>query len=325
MAGKTKPAEAAEAFEGIKARVIQIDPQRCRLLEVNASYMPQETFARLVENVRKDGILSQIPFGWRLHDDSTREPELDEDGEPVYLILSGNHRVMAAREVGLPTIDLQVCDQYLDPKRRVAIQLSHNAISGDDDPAVLRVLYEEIDDVDLKLYSGLDDRVLELMKAVETLPLSEAHLVMQTLTMTFLPDEIEFLNEAFKRARKDAPAAWHLLTRMSEYDRALDALEQGAGSEGVRNIAVGLLVVLEVFERHLDDLMTIAVDEETGKPRDKKRLLPAASVMGTDLVPAQRLINIQNAIRAVQKDASESPWAVVERWANAALSERKEV
>jgi len=42
----------------------------------------------------------------------------------------------------------------------VAIHLSHNAIAGQDDLAILRELFDEINDVALKEYSGLDDVVL---------------------------------------------------------------------------------------------------------------------------------------------------------------------
>ncbi|MGH9299068.1 MAG: ParB N-terminal domain-containing protein [Acidimicrobiales bacterium] len=140
---------------GIRTRLIRLDPRQLRLLDTNARFMRHETFTRLVENIRNDGCLTQIPFAW-----------LDPaDGR--YLVLSGNHRVLAAIDAGLDEIDCQVTDDELPRARRVAIQLSHNAISGEDDPALLKQLYEELQELDLLVYSGLDDKMLDLLEKVE--------------------------------------------------------------------------------------------------------------------------------------------------------------
>lgn len=70
-------------------------------------------------------------------------------------MLSGNHRVKAAVAAG---IDFMVVEAYMPPDRRAAIQLSHNELTGEDDPEILRTIYEHIQDVGMRLYSGLDDR-----------------------------------------------------------------------------------------------------------------------------------------------------------------------
>jgi len=76
------------------------------------------------------------------------------------------------------------------------------------------------------------------------------------------------------------------------------------------------------LEAHLDDLLKIAVNGQSGKPHDKRRRLPAASVFGGELVPADRLLLIERAIRAVQSDNQTDPWEVVEAWARAVLAEQ---
>lgn len=48
----------------------------------------------------------------------------------------------------------------MSEEHRIAIQLSHNAIVGQDDPDILKKLYDKILDIDLKEYSGLDDKTL---------------------------------------------------------------------------------------------------------------------------------------------------------------------
>ena len=69
----------------IRTRVEKVDLRSLKLLEVNARYMRHETFQRLIDNIRRDGCLTQKPFAVK-----------QENGQ--YLVLSGNHRVMAALE-----------------------------------------------------------------------------------------------------------------------------------------------------------------------------------------------------------------------------------
>lgn len=194
----------------INTRTIKVDPRSLKLLDVNARYMRHEVFARLVDNLRRDGTLTgNTPFAWRIHDDDTRLPV----GEG-YLVLSGNHRVKASIEAGLSEIEVTITDDYLAPDRRKSIQLSHNALAGEDDPATLKLIYQSIQDVDLRLYTGLDDKQLDLMTNVTVAALSEASLDFQTIALTFLPHEVEQVLAVWERARKAAAGAkGHWLTR----------------------------------------------------------------------------------------------------------------
>ena len=66
-------------------------PDELGLLEKNARYMKAEQFQNLVENVKKDGNLSSLPLCYREKDGKLR-------------VLSGNHRVMAARQAGVEQV-----------------------------------------------------------------------------------------------------------------------------------------------------------------------------------------------------------------------------
>jgi hypothetical protein len=84
-------------MQPLKTHDILIDPKTIKLLDLNARYMRHETFARLVDNIRADGGLhGDTPLAWRLHDDATQQPILDAEGQPIYEVLSGNHRVKAS-------------------------------------------------------------------------------------------------------------------------------------------------------------------------------------------------------------------------------------
>lgn len=254
-------------------KVIDINPRDILLLEQNAHYMTHEEFSQLVANVRKDGQLSSAPFLC-----------LEHTGECAgrYRCLSGNHRVKAAIEVGIPLIHCLGTDDPLNEQERIASQIAHNAIHGRDDPATLKALYEKIIDTELKKYSGLDDKTLQLLEKVSVMSISEANLKFQTLSMVFLPDELEaaqrVMGEALERVNH-SHAVW--IARMSQYDSWLDAQELTSSSHNVKNVATAVDLILRQFERNLDQLAEPWLESD-----DDSRWVPVESVIGRGKIPA---------------------------------------
>lgn len=300
----------------ISTRIVRMDPRKLKLLDLNARYMRHETFSRLVENIRQDGGLTgNTPFAWRLHDDTTQQPLLDADADQAYLVLSGNHRVKGSIAAGLPEINVELTDDYLPPDRRAAIQLSHNAISGEDDPATLKLIYENITDTGMRIYTGLDDKTLKLLEDVTIAPMSEAALQFQTISLTFLPDEAALVAEAFEKARKQATGAkGHWLARWADYDKAMDSLEIAGQSYGVKNTATALMIVLDIFGRHLTDLSEgyILSDEQ---PRQKGQRVPIVTVLGRGDIPAGTATKLR---KALNKLNAADPVAALEQLIDAA-------
>ena len=110
-------------------RLEMATPGELKLLEKNARYMKAEQFQSLVENIKKDGNLSSLPLCYREKDGKLR-------------VLSGNHRVQAGRQAGVEQILVMVVGDEKDSDARLAIQLSHNAIAGQDDLVILKELWE---------------------------------------------------------------------------------------------------------------------------------------------------------------------------------------
>jgi hypothetical protein len=253
-----------------------VDPASLTLLEVNARFMRKETFDRLVANVRRDGALTSTPLVWN-----------DAAGGRM-VVLSGNHRVMAAREAGLALVDVIVVDQELSRARQVALQLSHNAIEGEDDPATLRHLYEELDDVDWRAYSGLDDKQLDLLAQVDLEGLSEANLDFATVQLVFLPHELDAARASLDEARKLVQADARWLAAYVDYESTLDALATAHNAHNVGNVATALGLILAVFERHLGELRDgVWYDPEAGEPiGNANRLVPIETILETRSMPA---------------------------------------
>ena len=254
----------------MKIYTVELDPREVKLLEVNARYMKHEDFVQLTDNIRRDGALSSAPFLWK------------DPADGKYLCLSGNHRVMAAIDAGLQIITCLATDDPLTEDQKIAIQLSHNSLTGQDDIATLKILYEKILDTEAKKYSGLDDKTLELMDKFSMVSLSEANLQFQTLSMVFLPDELkaaqQVMDEAVDRA-KHADTIW--LARMADYDSWLDEQEAVSSSYNVKNVATAVDLMLKLLSRNMDQLAEAWIDSD-----NDKAWVPIESVLGRNKVPA---------------------------------------
>jgi hypothetical protein len=307
-----------------ETRVDTVDPGDIRLLDLNARFMPHETFQRLVENVRKDGQLTQIPFGWLLHDDETQEIVLDDDGDPIYEVLSGNHRVKAAIAAELSEIKFEYVDHYLSPAQRAAIQLSHNELTGRDDPATLKVIYTEIDSVDWRLYSGLDDKKLELLEDTSPPSLSEANLTFQTVSVVFLPDELEEAKAIWDDVKGEtAGSKERWVMRWQDYDAWLDAVEKASRAYGVKNVATGVMAVLHIFAEHTEDLRAGWLDED-GEPKHRGRVTYDL-VFGDETLPsavAKKLDKVVQRMLNDKKIDNTKRWQALESLADDFLNDR---
>jgi hypothetical protein len=288
----------------MQTRIIRIDPMKVRLLKVNARFMRHETFMRLTENIKKDGALSSVPFAAIL-DYYTAEDLIprDEDGQPIYEVLSGNHRVKAAIAAGLSVIDLMVTDDPLTADERKAKQLSHNELAGEDDPATLKLIYDSINDMDMRLYSGLDDKKLELLDDVKPGSLSEASLEFQSVAMVFLPSELEQVEEVWKKTEnilKGMKAVW--VARWNEYDKFMTAMDQSSRSYGVKNVATTLMVILELFTRHLEELTEGFLDQAGEAVPSAGVNVPLETLVGDTNIPPKTAAVLKKALNRIRQD-----------------------
>jgi hypothetical protein len=166
-------------------RLEMVTPGELKLLEKNARYMKAPQFQNLVENIKKDGNLSSLPLCYREKDGKLR-------------VLSGNHRVQGARQAGVEQVLVMVVGDEKDSDERLAIQLSHNAIAGQDDLVILKDLWESIKDVQAKVYAGLDSDTVKALQGIQFAAIAEQRLQYKIVTFTFLGHEVENLDELLK-------------------------------------------------------------------------------------------------------------------------------
>ncbi len=291
-------------IEKIEVKVEMLRLGDLRLLDAgqNARFMRHEQFQRLVQNIAADGTLTSVPFA--VYDEPGKSPK----------VLSGNHRVMAATEALGPdtVVAVMTTRDELPKERALALQLAHNAIAGEDDPATLKALYEDLDNIDWRAYTGLDDKTLELLAEVQIGGLSEANLDFQTLTVVFLPDELvkaqATIDDAMATA-KGADESWAV--RFVDHERMLEAVETILTSNNVKNVATGFTMILDLFERHVTELSDGWWDSQLEEPK-RNGWVPFATVSGYT-APTDSLGIVKQAVdRMIARGEASYPWQAIE-------------
>ncbi|MES0071907.1 ParB/RepB/Spo0J family partition protein [Mesorhizobium sp. M0058] len=236
---KAQPAPAVD-WKALDIEARRVDPAALKRREKNAHYMAPAMFKRLVDNVRIDGKLTTTVLVCQNADGSLE-------------ILSGHHRTAAAIEAGLLLVDALVITTPLTEKRKVAIQLSHNSINGEDDRSLLAELYASLD-IDAKKFSGLDDSVLSVGKGLTAAALGGANIKYDELLFAFLPEdrikfeiEIEALAKRAKRFRIHAAP-------QSVFDGFFDAIVRTKHQLNIVNSGIALSVMARLAEERLDQL-----------------------------------------------------------------------
>lgn len=109
---------------------------------LNAQVMEEEDFNRLVENLRKDKILTSSVLLMRY-------------GENGLMCISGHHRIKAAKKAGIKEVPALIIDE-VDESTRVRLQLAHNDIHGTPDENIVRILQDKLNEFDIKLVDFKD-------------------------------------------------------------------------------------------------------------------------------------------------------------------------
>jgi len=215
------------------------EPKELKLLDKNARYMAQETFANLTNNIKVDGDLTSFPL-------CHREP----DGK--LLVISGNHRVQAAVHAGVKEIIVLVLIRELTREEKVARQLSHNAIAGKDDPVILKDLWDEIKELDLKMYAGLDSETLKELDKMQFVSISEAVPDFRQMVLLFLPEEIEEL----KKVLEDADALFtgdeNVVVSRQHYERVFKLVVEIKDKYGIVNNPTAFMKIFELARTQME-------------------------------------------------------------------------
>jgi hypothetical protein len=174
-------------------------------------------------------------------------------------VLSGNHRVRAAIAAGVEQTLVLVAREEKTQDERLAIQLSHNAITGQDDLAILKGLWESIQDVQSKLYAGLDSETIKSLEGIKFAAIAEQRLQYKIANFMFLPEELEDLDALLKETAIAFAADTVYLANLKTYDAFFDLVVRVKKRCQIKNSAAAFLKLMELAQIGLEQLMKVEI------------------------------------------------------------------
>ena len=195
------------------------------------------------------------------------------------LVLSGNHRVLAAIKAGIEEADVIEVLGPLTSSRKLALQLSHNAITGQDDPSILALLYADLD-LDWKTYSGVNDDVLKGMEELNLSSLSAGATTYQDMLLTFLPEEATAFLDLVKRIETKGKKAVRLLASLDDFDRFFETAVAVKEKLNIQNTATAVRMMATLAVERLAELEANQDGEPVGADAADRGADPQLSAAG---------------------------------------------
>lgn len=251
-----KLSEVSKNIYGNKLELRVVDPSNLILLKKNARFMKHEMFSQLVENIIRDGQLESVPLCYKLKDGSLE-------------VISGNHRVQGAIKANIKLILVMVITEDLSVSRRRAKQLSHNQISGEDDFSLLKEIWNEIIEINDKIYTGMDSIKIEELEKIQFSALSTPSIKTESITLWFLPEEVVKIEELITYAEKFIASKKIFMVPLKIYDHVFKMLVEIKTKYDIRNNAVALLHIFEIAKNTIDQMKVIEESQKNMKNQEK--------------------------------------------------------
>ncbi len=237
-----------------------VSPDECVAQALNARYMDQQTMENLTKNVQKDGRLESAPLVCR------------DEASGGYAIISGHHRVEAAKRAGLKHILVMLAEPKNESELR-AKQLAHNALVGRDDAVLLQKLYDGIKDLEAKYYSGLQDQ----LERVAFSSLNFKAGTYESFTVAFIPEDIEAYDQAaaLVEGMDMAGAEIVRLAPLKSYAAFSDAIRKVKKVENIKSNGAALSRLVELAQQRLAQVAAENAEreaaEEAANPKKSKK------------------------------------------------------
>ncbi|MDK2899611.1 MAG: hypothetical protein PWQ45_113 [Thermosipho sp. (in: thermotogales)] len=269
-------ANIGQNLEIRKVRINELKEQ-----DVNARYMKTETFRRLVENIKDENRLESMPF--------TAETENGVE------IISGHHRIRAAKEAGLEDIYVIVDTSNMPRDKIKSKQISHNSISGKDNEQILRQIFDSIEDASekIKAYANINfERELEAVSSAEITYDGNERVV----NLLFTEYEHNQVERAIEKLGNKDPIYIAEIEKFEEIKNKLDLVSKGYDIKSTSRL-LGFLA-----ERVFDEM---GIDEDF----DAEEFESLAETLRLGLIPKEYKQQIKDTFNKLAK-----PYKVQERY-----------
>ena len=262
--------------------------------DLNARFMKDNMFKQLVANIRSRGSLESLPFCALVNGRIE--------------IVSGHHRVRAAKEAGLTDIHILLDESGLTRSQVAAKQIAHNAISGQDDPGILRELAKIITDVDDMLESFVGHEIMEKPTAdLDTLIAPRVDYDWKEISFIFLEYQLRDLEKLIKELEgKDLVGA----VPMEVFEKFANALNKYSKFKDIKNVGSAVHAMAETISKEL----AVSGFEEDGE----LQWVPLAKIFGTASVPKESAEIIKEGLKKMKRDGHvgrKNGWQAIEYWA----------
>lgn len=217
--------------------------------DVNARVMDMSAFRRLTENIKERGALVEsLPYC-----------HMSVDGRVT--IVSGHHRVRAARAAGVRELHILVDTSALSRSSVVSKQLAHNAIAGHDDTEMLKQLLAEISNVEDLLRSYVAPELLPA--SPDPLRVTSAAAVdfeFRTMMFTFLPSSFQ----DFQRLIDLIPGKQDFIgiADVEQFPKFRDALHRYQKAVEIKSVGAAISYLTDVALRETELQLELTPEED---------------------------------------------------------------
>lgn len=215
--------------------LLYVNPADILPQEKNARYFKPEVFQQLVENIKSDGYLESVPLIYRFGD--------------KFKAISGHHRVKGAVEAGLPKI-LAFCITPQSRDQIIQKQLAHNALVGEDDKLILKELFFEIQNLELRFATGLNSEIEKIDYSSLNFKIGE----FKELILLFLPEQISEYDQGIEEMLSATNIKQGTAVRVGSleyYDKFISVLSRLKKNDNIKNNAAALLRMVEITNNYL--------------------------------------------------------------------------
>jgi ParB-like chromosome segregation protein Spo0J len=193
---------------------------------LNANVMDEKTFNRLVKNLKKDKILTSAVLLMRQREKNKM------------MCISGHHRIRAAKKAGINSVPAIIIDEIPESKR-LALQISHNDIRGNDDKAILSQMIMAIDKIDMDMIGEY-----EIIDSSEDYEIDYSIKPYRYVNVCLMPETADVLEAIIGDMAKDE--AINYLTTAENYDILKGVLTKAFG-EGFKTAGKAFRKMLDVY------------------------------------------------------------------------------
>ena len=212
--------------------------------------MDEKVFDRLEENIAHDGILTQLPFVQKL-----------PNGR--YEIISGNHRIKAAKKAGLLSVWCITCEVTLPEDEKIRIQISHNTIRGEHNALILKEILGDIEDIDAIRRSGADIDISTLkIDKIEFKSIDANALDIRQVVLYFTNPDIRALDRLISNIDTHLTGSSRVyLAEHKKFKEFIEAIVKVKSEANIVSSGMALSLIIEYANNNVDNI--ISYYEET--------------------------------------------------------------